>query len=101
MIQAIAELHSSGWGAVAPAVICHNNPVQRDGMIGGFQAGWPAVLKHFGDLVPEAALPIGERMPKLVAPLLERLCAAPTCLSHADVRLDNILFGKDDIVLVD
>ena len=70
-------------------------------MIGGFQAGWPVVLKHFGELIPEAALPVGERMPTLVAPLLERLCAEPTCLSHADVRLDNIFFGEDEIVLVD
>lgn len=101
VIDAIAELHSSGWGAGAPAVISHNNPMQRDGMIGGFRAGWPAVLEHFGDLIPEAALPVGERMPELVAPLLERLCAEPTCLCHADVRLDNIFFGKDEIALVD
>lgn len=101
VIDAIAELHSSGWGDAAPAVISHNNPMQRDGMIAGFQAGWPVVLKHFRDLIPEAALPVGERMPSLVAPLLERLCAEPTCLAHADVRLDNIFFGQDEIALVD
>ena len=93
VIDAIAELHSSGWDAAAPAVISHNNPMQRDGMIAGFQAGWPVVIQHFGDLVPKAALPVGERMPSLVAPLLERMCAQPTCLAHADVRLDNIFFG--------
>ena len=101
VIDAIAELHSSGWGAAAPHVISHNNPMQRDGMIAGFQAGWPVVLKHFSDLIPEAALPVGERMPSLVAPLLERMCAQPTCLAHADVRLDNIFFGEDEIALVD
>ena len=101
VIDAIAELHCSGWGDAAPAVISHNNPMQRDGMIAGFQAGWPVVLKHFRDLIPEAALPVGERMPSLVAPLLERLCAEPTCLAHADVRLDNIFFGQDEIALVD
>ena len=101
VIDAIAELHSSGWGDAAPEVISHNNPMQRDGMIGGFQAGWPAVLQHFRDLIPEAALPVGEKMPSLVAPLLERMCAEPTCLAHADVRLDNIFFGEDEIVLVD
>ena len=101
VIDAIAELHSSGWDAAAPDVISHNNPMQRDGMVAGFQAGWPVVLKHFRDLVPEAALPVGKRMPSLVAPLLERLCAQPTCLAHADVRLDNIFFGEDEIALVD
>ena len=40
-------------------------------------------------------------MPSLVAPLLDRLCAPPTCLAHADVRLDNIFFGEDEIALVD
>ena len=101
VIDAIAELHSSGWDAAAPAVISHNNPMQRDGMIAGFRAGWPVVLKHFSDLIPEAALAVGERMPSLVAPLLERMCAQPTCLAHADVRLDNIFFGEDEIALVD
>ena len=101
VIDAIAELHSSGWGAAAPAVISHNNPMQRDGMIAGFQAGWPVVLEHFSDLIPKAALPVGERMPSLVAPLLERLCSEPTCLTHADVRLDNIFFGGNEIALVD
>ena len=101
VIDAIAELHSSDWDAAAPAVISHNNPMQRDGMIAGFQAGWPVVIQHFGDLVPKAALPVGERMPSLVAPLLERMCAQPTCLAHADVRLDNIFFGEDEIALVD
>ena len=101
VIDAIAELHSSGWGAAAPDVISHNNPMQRDGMIAGFQAGWPVVLQHFSDLVPKTALPVGEQMPSLVAPLLERMCAQPTCLAHADVRLDNIFFGQDEIALVD
>ena len=101
VIDAIAELHSSGWGSAAPTVISHNNPMQRDGMIGGFQAGWPAVLENFRELIPDAALPVGKQMPALVAPLLERLCAKPTCLVHADVRLDNIFFGQDEIVLVD
>ena len=26
-------------------IISHNNPMQRDGMIAGFQAGWPVVLQ--------------------------------------------------------
>ena len=33
--------------------------------------------------------------------LLEQMCADPICITHADVRLDNIFFDQDEIVLVD
>ena len=29
------------------------------------------------------------------------MTADPVCLSHADVRLDNIFFGDDEVILVD
>ena len=33
--------------------------------------------------------------------LLEEMCKPPLCLTHADVRLDNVFFGEDEICLVD
>ena len=101
VIDAIADLHSSLWDAPPPNMLSHNNPMQRDGMIAGFQAGWPVVREHFGELIPARARLAGERMPGKVAGLLQEMCRRPVCLSHADVRLDNIFFGKDEVVLVD
>lgn len=103
VVDAIAELHSLTWGATGlEMLISHNSAQQRDGMIGGFQLGWPVVMEQFADLLPQSALQAGEKMPGLIGPLLEAMCCEPVCLSHADVRLDNIFFGSNsEIVLVD
>ena len=103
VVDFIARLHASTWQAAGiEGLIPHNNPGQRDGMIGGFQLGWPVVVEQFATLVPDAARIAGERMPAAIPRLLEEMCSDPVCMSHADVRLDNIFFGSDgEIVLVD
>ena len=103
VVDAIAAMHASTWtGAQFPGLQSHASDMQRDGMIGGFQLGWPVVLEQFADLVPRAARTAGEKMPGAIGRLLEEMCSEPVCLSHADVRLDNIFFGADgEVVLVD
>jgi hypothetical protein len=94
VISAIARLHADGWQTEQFAdLISHNNPMQRDGMIGGWQLGWPVVLEQFADLVPAAARASGDNMPDAIAGLLDDMCQDPVCLTHADVRLDNVFFG--------
>lgn len=103
VVDAIANLHAATWtGADYPGLDSHASDMQREGMVGGFQLGWPVVLEQFADLVPTRALTAGEKMPAAIGRLLDQMCAEPVCLSHADVRLDNIFFGGDgDVVLVD
>ncbi|MEJ2087474.1 MAG: phosphotransferase [Gammaproteobacteria bacterium] len=103
VVDALARLHASTWnGAGIEGLISHNNPRQRDGMIGGFQLGWPVVIEAFADLLPPSARIAGEKMPAAIPGLLDVMCSAPICLCHADVRLDNIFFGDNgEIVLVD
>ncbi len=103
VVDAIANLHAATWtGADFPGLQSHASDMQRDGMIGGFQLGWPVVLAQFADLVPESAREAGEKMPEAIGRLLQEMCADPVCLSHADVRLDNIFFGAGgEVVLVD
>lgn len=102
VIAAVARFHASGWQPRRfPDLISHNNPVQRDGMVSGFGAGWPVVLEQFGDLIPEDARAAGARIPDAVGRLLDAMCQDPVCLTHADVRLDNIFFGDGEIALVD
>jgi hypothetical protein len=102
VIDGIARLHASTWGArPTPSVVCHDNPAQRDGMIAGFRMGWPVVKESFSDLIPPAQRQLGDAVPAAVPGLLHAMCRAPTCIAHADVRLDNVLFDDDDIVLVD
>jgi hypothetical protein len=103
VVDAIANLHATTWtGAGYPGLQSHASDMQRDGMIGGFQLGWPVVLEQFADLVPASARAAADRMPAAIGRLLDEMCSQPICLSHADVRLDNIFFGADgEIVLVD
>ncbi len=103
VVDAIAKLHAATWtGADFPGLQSHASDMQRDGMIGGFQLGWPVVLEQFADLVPVSARAAGDRMPAAIGRLLQEMCSDPVALSHADVRLDNIFFGANgEIVLVD
>jgi hypothetical protein len=103
VVDAIAHLHASTWNATGvDGLVSHNSAMQREGMVGGFQLGWPVVVEQFGDLLSDSARAAGGRMPEAIPRLLDTMTAEPICMSHADVRLDNIFFGKDDeIVLVD
>ncbi|NKB96958.1 MAG: phosphotransferase [Pseudomonadales bacterium] len=100
VVEGIAKLAASSWETSAD-LVSHNNPDQRDGMMGGFNVGWPVVQEQFAHLIPPAALNIGQQVPAAVPGLLETLCTPPISISHADVRLDNIFFGSDEIALVD
>ena len=100
VIEGIAKLHASTWRTDRP-IVSHNNPSQRDGMIGGFGVGWPVVSEKFADLITPDIAERATRVPDLVPALLERMCSDPICVVHADVRLDNVFFDDDEIVLVD
>lgn len=103
VITALAHLHASGWAPTRFAsLVLHDNPRQRDGMIAGFGVGWPVVLSRWPELVPESARKAGDVLPAALAGLLDRMCRDPVCVSHADVRLDNIFFDRDGgVALVD
>lgn len=102
VIQAMARLHASTWGMKpSPSLVCHDNADQRQGMISGFQHGWPVVQSRFGDLIPAECRKLGETYPEAVPRLLATMCRDPMCVAHADVRLDNVMFGDDDVALVD
>jgi hypothetical protein len=114
VIRAIARLHADGWQATQfPGLISHNNPMQRQGMIAGFQLGWPVVLEQFSDLVSPAARAAAANFPDAIPGLMAQLSTDPICLTHADVRLDNVFFSDheedeksddendDEVVLID
>ena len=101
IISTIARLHASAWQPDHLSLISHNNGAQRDGMIAGFDMGWPVVVEAFRDLIPPAAMIAGDKMAAATPRLLREMCAPPVCLAHADVRLDNVFFGSGEIALVD
>ncbi|MCP5181735.1 MAG: phosphotransferase [Pseudomonadales bacterium] len=101
VIETIAAMHAATWKQTDRlGLISHNNPAQRDGMIGGFQFGWPVVMEKFRDVIPDSALIAESGMPAATPWLLNEMCSAPVCLNHVDMRLDNIFFGND-VLFVD
>ena len=101
VVRGIADLHASTWAFQDERVVSHNNPSQRDGMVAGFAMGWPVVEENFADLIPASAAALGVKMGAAVPRLLDAMCTDPVSISHADVRLDNVFFGDDEIALVD
>lgn len=107
VLRALAGLNASSWQAQnLPAMVSQNNEKQIQGMIAGFEGGWPVVSSRFSDVIPESAREVGRLMPGAVARLLETMCVDPICLTHADLRLDNIFFddasaGEIEVALVD
>jgi hypothetical protein len=116
VLEGIAALHASTWhdralasrapgrrnfGRALSSLIRHDNPAQCRGMIQGFEHGWPVVQRELADLLPAGSERLGRAVPDAVPRLLAAMCRAPLCVAHADVRLDNVLFDDDSIVLVD
>ena len=100
VVESLARFAASTWQTTLP-LVSHNNDAQRDGMMGGFQVGWPVVVEQFPEFLPSNHEALGSAIPNTVPQLLETMCQAPICISHADVRLDNVFFGDDGIALVD
>ena len=44
---------------------------------------------------------MGASIPDHIEGLLTTMCNDPVCLTHADIRLDNIFFKNDEIAVVD
>lgn len=101
VVDSLAALHAATWDSAFDGVVSHNFPAQRDGMAAGFRVGWPAVAERFPDLISEQARSLAPALADHIADLIEALTADKQSLVHADVRLDNILFDDDSLVLVD
>lgn len=101
VVSTLAALHAATWETPIDGVPSHDVPAQRVGIAAGFRAGWPVVTARFPDLIPESAHGVAASLADHIGTLIEELTRSPQCVIHADVRLDNILFDGDDVVLVD
>ena len=102
VVKALAKFHAETFKTTAfPSIERHNNEAQVTGMQAGFSAGWPVVKTLFPELISEQAGRLAPRLPDYLPALLGAITADPICISHGDMRLDNIFFGSDHIALVD
>jgi len=102
IVRALAALHAATWMTEDFKQIGrHNSENQVAGMQAGLAAGWPKIEAEFNALVPEGC---AEKIPQLVnqiPSLLDQITQDPICISHGDLRLDNIFFADDHVALVD
>lgn len=70
-------------------------------MAAGFRAGWPVVIKEFGQFFDDELIRVGSNLPHHLNELLDRIHEGPLVIAHGDVRLDNIFFDDSGIALVD
>ncbi len=102
IVEGIASLHRNTWQPDhLTEILRHDMPFQRQGMITGFQAGWPVVLERFPQFFDDDLIRIAGTMPEQVDRLLDSICEGPLVIAHGDVRLDNMFFADSEVAFVD
>ncbi len=102
VVASLASLHRNTWQPDHITDIKqHDMPYQREGMVGGYQVGWPVVIEQFSEMFDEELIEKGSAMPDTINRLLTAIHDGPLVIAHGDVRLDNVFFSDDDIALVD
>jgi hypothetical protein len=105
IVQALAELHARHWdedgldeaGWLEPFV----RSVLAHRIVDAVRQLWPDVRDRWGDeLVPEVAA-IGDDMADRVHEAADAVSRPPMTLTHGDVRLDNVFFGRDGVRMCD
>jgi aminoglycoside phosphotransferase (APT) family kinase protein len=95
VVKALAKFHAETFKTTAfPSIERHNNEAQVTGMQPGFSAGWPVVKTLFPELISEQAGRLAPRLPDYLPALLDAITADPICISHGDMRLDNIFLAR-------
>ncbi len=101
VVKTLARLHAATWDAPLTGIRSHDFPAQRDGIAQGFRLGWPTVQERFADLLPKSSRAELDGLADHIGRLIEFLTTGQQSLVHADVRLDNVLFDDEQVVLVD
>jgi len=102
-VDGLAALHAKWWGkgdalAADGTTISLGDPIYPAVVPLVFAEGWEKCTKEI--TMPDSIMKVGPRFAGAVAPLLASLAQGPNTLAHGDYRADNILFGKNDELVV-
>lgn len=105
-IRALARFHA-GWrrSAELPALmdtfISIGAPIQRGGLPGIAEHGWPGAKRHAAHVLSDAVVGFGDRWVERLDAMLDHMCTDPT-LCHQDWRADNMfLDDRGEIIVID
>ena len=99
-IDLMAQLHGPYWGKMAEVDLAPLVMPSRDRYV----IAWNEMEARFAEHVPDLFREVRESYLDAIVPLQKWLVSQPSTLGHGDLRLDNLLFGrdgKDPIVAVD
>ncbi|MFM7307919.1 MAG: phosphotransferase [Actinomycetota bacterium] len=102
-IDGLAAMHAKWWGkadalAADGTTISLGDPIYPAIVPLVFAEGWEKCTKEIK--MPDSIMQVGPRFGAAVQPLLASLAQGPNTLAHGDYRADNILFGKNDELVV-
>ncbi|MEY3615319.1 MAG: hypothetical protein RLZZ518_320 [Actinomycetota bacterium] len=102
-VDGVAAMHAKWWGkadalAADGTTISLGDPIYPAVVPMVFAEGWEKCTKELS--MPESILKVGPRFGNAVAGLLASLAQGPNTLAHGDYRADNIMFGKNNELVV-
>ncbi|MEQ8691336.1 MAG: phosphotransferase [Pseudomonadales bacterium] len=106
-IDALVRLHAPFWNRVddltwVPGVA---DSYHADNLYNFVQAGWPAMMEHFGQFVAPEIDARRDRFFAAARDLQARMNQAPRTFLHGDFRMENFFYGQEpqhhDIVIFD
>lgn len=103
-IDTLAGVHASWWGkADDPAIAWAPSTVHE--RIQAFAQMWPALWQmfqpNFGDRLSAEAIELGEWISTNYWKACEEFSKAPWTMLHLDYRVDNLMFDRDRVAVID
>jgi len=99
LIALVAPMHAKYWGRTAspalqfaPAI---DGAMQVEGFSYGVAAGWDPCAECFGHVIAPEILSRKDAFVAAVPPLSRMMAAPVQTLVHGDLRLDNVMFGRN------
>ncbi|MEY2967913.1 MAG: hypothetical protein RIQ64_540 [Actinomycetota bacterium] len=103
-IDSLAAVHASWWGkADDPAIAWAPSTVHE--RIQAFAQMWPALWQmfqpNFGHMLSSEGLALGEWITTNYWRACEEFSKAPWTMLHLDYRVDNLMFDRDRVAVID
>lgn len=104
VVTALADLHAPFWAAdlssLATTFVPLNAPAMHEIIPAKFGADWAQARERVADDLPAEVVALCDRYAAISSRMLDDLMG-PDTLAHADCRADNLLFGTDDVLVLD
>ena len=102
-VDAVAAMHAKWWGkadalAADGTTISLGDPIYPAVVPMVFAEGWEKCTNELK--MPDSIMQVGPRFGPAVAGLLASLAQGPNTLAHGDFRGDNMMFDKDNSLVV-